>query len=462
MMHRMDLNSLQALCKGTVHGRNQQFDAISTDTRRLGKGELFLALRGERFDAADFLLQAERAGACAAVVDQFDESCGLSQLVVDDTLLALGQIAASQREYFTKPVIAITGSVGKTTCKEMLDAILSRSGAVLATQGNLNNEIGVPLTLFRLTSEHDFAVVEMGAGKPGDIAYLSNIVRPNVAMVTTVAAAHLEGFGSIETIAATKAEIYGGLAAEGRAVVNMDNAFTRQWATEHPDSNRLGFSVEHDNVDVFASAIELIENSSPALGCFRFELHLPNEQASVELRVAGRHMVSNALAAAACAHSAGASVLDIVAGLSSYQGYSGRMQQLDGVNNSRLIDDSYNANPTSMRAAVDVLASMSGTRILIMGDMAELGETEKELHAEIGCYARQSEIDHLLCVGALSALAAEEFGPAGEVFTSNSDCAARCRELLLGGEMYANVLVKGSRSAGMESVLEQLLEQTEN
>ncbi|MEM8499530.1 MAG: UDP-N-acetylmuramoyl-tripeptide--D-alanyl-D-alanine ligase [Pseudomonadota bacterium] len=462
MIHPADLNSLQALCGGTVHGSNQQFDAISTDTRQLSRGELFVALRGERFDAADFLLQAERAGACAAVVDQFDERCGLSQLVVDDTLLALGQIAASQREYFTKPVIAITGSVGKTTCKEMLDAILSRSGAVLATEGNLNNEIGVPLTLFRLASEHDFAVIEMGAGKPGDIAYLSNIVRPNVALVTTVAAAHLEGFGSIEAIAATKTEIYGGLAAGGWAVVNMDNAFTRKWAAEKSDSNLIGFSAEHDHVDVCATEIEQIENSTSAPGCFRFELHLPKEHALVELSVAGRHMVSNALAAAACAHSAGASVADIAAGLSSYQGYAGRMQQLNGVNDSRVIDDSYNANPTSMRAAIDVLATMSGLRILIMGDMAELGETEKELHAEIGRYARQSDIDHLLCVGELSALAAKEFGAAGEIFSSNSDCAARCRELLVGGMKDASVLVKGSRSAGMESVLAQLLKRTEN
>lgn len=462
MIHPEDLKSLQVLCKGSVHGRNQQFNAVSTDTRSLKGGELFVALRGERFDAANFLLQAEQAGACAAVVDQFNENCGLSQLVVDDTLLALGEIAASQREYFTKPVIAITGSVGKTTCKEMLDAILSRSGAVLATQGNLNNEIGVPLTLFRLTSEHDFAVIEMGAGKPGDIAYLSDIVRPDVALVTTVAAAHLEGFGSIEAIATTKAEIYGGLAAGGRAVVNMDNAFTRQWASDHPESEVLGFSVERDNVGVYATAIEQIDNSSPAQGCFRFELHLAKKQSTVELHVAGKHMVSNALAAAACAHCAGASLVDIAIGLSSYQGYAGRMQQLAGVNNSRLIDDSYNANPTSMRAAIDVLASISGTRILIMGDMAELGEAEKELHSEIGRYALQSGIDYLLCVGELSALAAEEFGEGAEAFPSNADCAAHCRDLLLGGEKYASVLVKGSRSAGMESVIEQLKQVTEN
>ncbi|MFK7731727.1 MAG: UDP-N-acetylmuramoyl-tripeptide--D-alanyl-D-alanine ligase [Pseudomonadales bacterium] len=461
-MHPTDLESLSVLCKGKLHGDNQHIDAVSTDTRHLNDGELFIALRGERFDAARFLAQAERAGACAAVVDQLDEDCGLSQLIVDDTLLALGEIAASQRKYFTKPVIAITGSVGKTSCKEMLDAILGRSGAVLATNGNFNNEIGVPLTLFRLTSEHDFAVVEMGAGKPGDIAYLSNIVRPDVALVTTVAAAHLEGFGSIEAIAATKAEIYGGLAAGGRAVVNMDNAFTRQWASNNPDFDMLGFSVEHENADVYATGIRQIEDSSSALGCFQFELHLADEHANVALRVAGKHMIGNALAAAACAHCAGATMADIAAGLSSYEGYSGRMKQLTGVNDSRLIDDSYNANPTSMRAAIDVLASMPGIRILIMGDMAELGVTEKELHSDIGRYALDSGIDHLLCVGVLSGFAAETFGAAAEVFTRNSDCGSRCRDLLLQGNENVNVLLKGSRSAGMESILEQLTKRTEN
>ncbi len=462
MMRSMDLESLGKLCNGRLRGANQQFNSVSTDTRHLSDGELFVALRGERFDAADFLAQAESAGACGAVVDQWNSDSSLSQLVVADTLRALGQIAGRQREYFTKPVIAITGSVGKTSCKEMLDAILCRDGAVLATSGNLNNEIGVPLTLFRLAPEHDFAVIEMGAGKPGDIAYLSNIVRPDVALVTTVAAAHLEKFGSLEAIAETKTAIYKGLASGGRAIVNMDNDFTRQWAAANSMANQISFSAVHENADVHARAIEPIDDSSETLGCFRFELQLGESRAQVDLRVAGRHMVANALAAAACAHAVGAKLDEIAAGLSSYEGYAGRLKQYRGFNNSRLVDDSYNANPTSMRAAIDVLASMAGTKIFVMGDMAELGDTEQELHAEIGHYARAAGIDHLLCVGELSALAAHEFGKAADVFTSNEDCAQRCKKLLQMEDGRANVVVKGSRSAGMESVLELLKEHTES
>ncbi len=432
---------------GTLLYPDCRFNAVSIDTRTLSRGDLFIALRGARFDGHDFLPQAA-LNACGIVLQQPDKSIALPQWVVPDTLAALGQLASLSREQFSGPVIAITGSSGKTTVKEMVAAILSDCGPTLATRGNLNNHIGVPLTLLRLAAQHRYAVIEMGASAPGEIKYACDIARPTVALINNVMPAHVEGFGSLAGVARAKGEIYRGLGAEGTAVLNLDEPWLSEWRATLPCVNTLTFSVTDQQADLRVGDISFDND-----GCAAFTLLTAFGDVPVKLGVSGRHNLANALAASACALAAGASLANISAGLEKVTPVQGRMEFRSGSNGARVIDDSYNANPGSVCAAIDTLAGFAGERVLVLGDMAELGEGAAQMHRDVGSYAQQKGIDRLLAVGPCGLHTVSGFGVGGTHF---SDKAALIKALLLDLGADATVLVKGSRSAAMEEVVQAL------
>lgn len=439
---------------GTLMYPDCNFQNVSTDTRALRNGELFVALSGERFDAHRFLGSASRQ-ACGLVVEQADKGLRIPQWVVPDTVQALGQLAALAREQFTAPVIAVTGSSGKTTVKEMMAAILRGKGPVLATSGNLNNHIGVPLTLLALQAEHKSAVIEMGASAAGEIAYLCSLARPSVAVVTNVLPAHVEGFGSIAGIAAAKGEIYSSLEAGGTAVLNLDEPWLDQWRAQLSSLNSVTFSATQSSADLFATEIQLNSDACPG-----FTLVTPQGDAAVQLQIPGQHNVSNALAAAACAMSAGADLEQVVNGLQMALSVGGRMQVLNGPDGSRIIDDTYNANPGSVKAAIDTLVGFPGTRVLVLGDMAELGADAELLHREVGCYAAEHNVDVLFSCGPLSARAAEKFdeirgGQKAKSFEDKHTLVKELRAML--SEPAVTVLAKGSRSSNMDEVVTLLM-----
>lgn len=444
MIRDLTLSQAALAHGGTLLYPDCHFRSLSTDTRTLQAGDLFVALRGERFDAHQFLVGAARQ-ACGLVVERPDKNLTIPQWVVPDTTLALGQLAALARDQFSGVLVAITGSSGKTGVKDMVAAILRHSGPVLATRGNLNNHIGVPLTLFELSAEHRFAVIEMGASAPGEIAYLCRIARPGVAVVNNVLPAHVEGFGSVAGVAAAKGEIYRGLGAAGVAVLNADESWVAEWRQSLTCVNTLTFSAAGKAAD-FTARDAVLDGEGRA----RFTLVTPLGEIAVQLRVAGRHNLANALAAAACAVAAGVGLGHIAAGLAAVSPAAGRMEFKRGLSGSRVIDDSYNANPGSVKAAIDSLAGFSGRRLLVLGDMAELGILAKSLHREIGRHAAERRIDELWAVGSLSACAVDTFGPRGRHF---ADKKSLCAALVDSLAEDVTVLVKGSRSAGMEDIV---------
>lgn len=427
-------------------GADVEFHGVSTDTRSLPAGALFIALRGPRFDAHDYVAEAAARGAVALLVERAVDS-PLPQLIVRDTRLALGRLAAAWRLHCNTPLVAITGSNGKTTVKEMSRAIFAQSGAVLATEGNLNNDIGVPLTLLRLTPQHRHAVIEMGANHAGEIAYLSDLAQPDAAVITNAGPAHLEGFGSVEGVARAKGEIYRGLRENGVAVINADDAFADLWRGMAGTQRQLCFGM--------APEAAVTARWQPE-GCgSRLWLQTPVGETELLLPVPGRHNVMNALAAAALALALDLSLEAIRRGLAGMQGVAGRLARRAAFNGAQLIDDSYNANPASMRAAIDVLAACAAPRILVVGDMGELGANAMPLHREIGAYARSAGIDALYATGPLSLATVEGFGAGAQHFADCAALAAALRKVLT---VESTVLVKGSRSARMERVVEALQE----
>jgi UDP-N-acetylmuramoyl-tripeptide--D-alanyl-D-alanine ligase len=448
MMRTLSLAALAQPLGASLHGSDVSFAAVSTDSRRLEAGELFVALRGERFDGHRFLADVAARGACGALVDQPAE-LDLPQLQVADTELALGQLGALNREQFSGPLLGITGSSGKTSVKNMLAAILTECGPTLATEGNLNNEIGVPLTLLRLAPEHRYAVIEMGAGKPGDIAYLAQLARPEISLLLNVMPAHLERMGSLQGIAETK----GAILADARvAIFPADSRFTPYWREVAARAHCLEFGFD-DAAPVHVSELELDEHGA------RFTLHVEDTVFPVELRLPGRHNVANAMAAGAAAIAAGAPVEKVQAGLARVEATGGRLSLRSGRDGVSVIDDSYNANPGSVQAAIDVLATMPGRQVLALGTMAELGDAADELHAEVGAYARAAGIDALWTAGVHTGRAAEAFGAGAEHFESRDALLAVLPELVASGDV---ILVKGSRSAGMEQVVAALLPESAN
>ncbi len=445
---------------GTLMYPDCSFEALCTDSRQIQPGQLFVALEGERFDAHQFLPQVSELAA-GLVVRKPAREIEVPQWVVPDTTEALGQIARLRREQFAGPLIAITGSSGKTSVKEMLAAILACRGPVLATSGNLNNHIGVPLTLMGLAEKHRFAVVEMGASGPGEIAYLCNIAKPDIVLVNNVMPAHVEGFGSIDGVASAKGEIYQGVSPSGTAVINLDEKYAAGWLENQRAAKLISYSVGREDADFRAANIV-----ADSQGRCRFLLQSPAGEIEISLPLSGCHNVANALAAAACATAAGATLEQIADGLAVLQPVAGRLSPTVLPGGVTIIDDSYNANPGSMKAAIDTLSHFStseekGQKVLVMGDMAELGEDEAEMHSDIGLYAARQGVDRLLATGRLSANAVTAFNQsvaAGDNreathFDNKDDLIDRLQSLLAPAMV---VLVKGSRSAAMEQVVQTI------
>lgn len=452
MIAPLALSQVAEYCRISLNAELRNGDAIfshvNTDTRTLVAGELFVALRGENFDAHNFLAQAAEKRVCGLVTEKYNADISLPQLIVKDTLLALGQIAAMNRNAFSRPVLAITGSSGKTTVKTMLADILRECGYVHATKGNLNNHIGVPLTLLQIDAAHDYAVIEMGASAIGEIAYLCSLARPQVSMINNVMPAHIAGFGSIEGVAQAKGEIYKDLGASDTAVINIDDNFSSQHLAA-VKSKIIKVSLNDFTADCFATNIQTAQNS------IAFELNINHQKISVEINALGNHSVRNALMAAAMASAVGANLQQIQRGLKNFSPVGGRMSRHVGTNGAVIIDDSYNANPGSVRAATDVLAGCSGQRVLVLGDLAELGDSEKELHASLGQYAREKNIDHFFTVGVLSKFASDAFGNQGAAqhFSDRDSLIAQLQKI---ATPNTTILIKGSRSAKMDLVVRAL------
>ncbi len=433
-----------------LRGESARFDGICTDTRQLLPGQLFVALRGENFDGHAYVAQATRDGAVGALVSEPVVNVE-PLLIAGDTELALGKLAALHRASFKGHVYAVTGSAGKTTTKDMLAEILSLEGPVLATRGNFNNEIGVPLTLFQLRAEHRNAVIEMGAARPGDIRYLVDIAGPTTSIITNAMPAHLAGFGSLAQVAQTKGEIF--VTGPGCvAVINIDDPHAELWCelaqgariVSYSATGKAGADVRASHVECGSAGVDFVLQS-------RFG------DCDIHLQVPGRHNVANALAAAGAALSRDVDLQSVQSGLNRFSGVPGRLQMLRSSSGRLVIDDSYNANPQAVRSALDVLCRQTGKKVFLFGGMAELGESSAAHHRDVGSYARQCGIDLLLAVGAEAAETARVFGPGAQTFEDREQLA---EWLAQGDDLsgYDAWLVKGSRSAGMDKLLPLLLE----
>jgi UDP-N-acetylmuramoyl-tripeptide--D-alanyl-D-alanine ligase len=436
---------------GDLHGEDVKFCGVSTDTRSLRPGELFVALHGPNFDGAAFIDQAAAGKAAGAVVSRPVESA-LPVIVVDDTLKALGELAAGWRAQMQATVIGITGSNGKTTVKELLASCLSIAAETLATQGNLNNEIGMPLMLTRMSRNHRYAVIEMGANHHGEIGYLRSLASPSIVAITNAAPAHLEGFGSVEGVARAKGEILTGDPAPGYAVLNADDDYFDYWKSICGAARIVTFGLGAD-AEFRASHIQSSNDATD------FMLHMPGAQLEVHLSLAGRHNVLNACAAAAIASTVGIGPGQIRQGIEAVLPVGGRLQHVTSSSGAVLYDDSYNANPVSVQAAAEFLAAQEGTSWLVLGDMAELGGDAELLHAHAGWVVREAGIDHLLATGPLSRKTVESYGENGQWFEDIDELGAVLRDSIAEGDV---VLVKGSRSMGMERIVNVLTDETDS
>ncbi len=445
--------SLQQACQildGSLHGEDKNFTSVSIDGRSLQPGALYFAIRGERFDGHDFIKQAQQSGAVAAVVSDVceDESLtGLSQIQVSDTRKALGRLAAAWRKAFRGTVVGITGSNGKTTVKEMTAAILAKRGDVLATQGNFNNDIGLPLTLLHMENKEKFAVIEMGANHHGEINELSHITNPDVAVITNAGSAHLEGFGSLKGVAEAKGEIYSGLTANGIAVINADDEFAEYWTGLCKNNKQYRFALENADVDVKG------EWQPTSIGGL-LKIKTDNDQCEVKLSVAGRHNAMNALAATAASLAAGATLSNAQSALTEFQPVKGRLNIYKTDSGACIIDDTYNANPASLEAGLKVLEDMPGERWLVLGDMGELGENSERLHFDVGVKASESGVNCLYVTGDNSIASVKAFGEHAKYFKTHDELIK-----FLKNHMHdnLNILIKGSRYMKMEQIVESLI-----
>ena len=448
----MRLTEAAQALKISAYRGDVSFSSVSIDTRTLQRGALYIALRGPRFDGHDFVRFALENGASAVMIDaayQAQASAltdAVPRLVVEDTRLGLGQLAAAWRNRFDIPIVAVTGSNGKTTVKEMLAAILTvatgNADAVLATQGNLNNDIGVPLTLLGLRASHRFAVLEMGMNHLGEIDYLTRLATPTLALVNNAQNAHVGELGNLENIAHAKGEIFAGLRREGIAVINADDAYAAYWRALNAQRRVVDFGL--DPTAQVSGRYELLRDS------VRLEIRCPTQTLQVHVPVPGLHNVRNALAATAAALALHIAPQAIAQGLSAFHGVKGRLQAQTVLHGATLIDDTYNANPDSVCAAIDVLAQAPGEKILVLGDMGELGADAAQLHAEVGRYAQQKGIDALFCLGDLSRHSAQAFGTGAWHFERIQELLADLENRL---SPTVSVLVKGSRFMQMERVV---------
>ncbi len=451
MSFTRSLSGFARACGGRLTGADGPYTEVVSDSRTLQRGQLFVALKGPHFNGRDFLAAALTAGAAGAVVDAA-QPLALPQIITDDTQAALTRAAGSWRASFSGPLIGVAGSNGKTTAKEMIAAILSEAGPCLATRGNLNNHIGVPLTLLRLSPEHRFAVIEIGANHPGEVAALVELAGPSIGLITNAGAEHLEGFGSLEGVARAEGEMVAGLAPGATAVLNADDEFAAFWRSL-TRARVVTFGVREP-----ADFRALDLRTELGAGGFRtrFRLESPAGSTAIELALGGAHNIANALAAAAAATSAGATLAQVAAGLAAMRPVPGRLQVKRAASGAWLIDDSYNANPSSMRAAIEVLASIGGRPWLALGDMAELGDFAAEAHVGIGEFARAAGIERLYATGELMQRAVESFGAGAQWFADTSSLTDALTGALAAAGPEVRLLLKGSRFNRLERVVEAL------
>lgn len=429
--------------QGRLRGDDRSFDGVSTDTRTIEEGQLFVALSGPNFDGNRFVQHAASKGAACAVVSTTTNDA-IAQIEVADTRVALGQLSSAWRQQQEITVVGVTGSNGKTTLKELIAACLAQVAPTLATDGNLNNDIGMPLMMARIEASHRYAVLEMGANHAGEIAYMTGLARPDAVVITNAGAAHLEGFGSVEGVAHAKAEILQGDPRPSIAVLNADDEYYDYWQSLVEDVDVLSFGL-NENADIRADQIETGKGET------HFTMHLLDTTLEITLPLAGVHNVRNACAAAAIASALDVPAEHIKAGLESVNPVSGRIAPLAGANGSTLYDDSYNANPLSVIAGAEFLASLGGESWLVLGDMFELGDDAERIHHDVGKAIRESGVDRLSTFGALSAAACEAFG---DKATSYESLDMLVNDLVADLNPNVNVLVKGSRGMRMERVVE--------
>ncbi len=444
----MKLSNLASALHASLTCEDSDYTGLSIDTRTLQPGNVYLALRGERFDGHDFVEAAQKAGAVLAIVSE-EGTYSLPVIRVSDTRKALIELAVAHRKNFKLPVIAITGSCGKTTVRALSASIFSQCGRTLASQSSFNNDIGVPLTMLRLSAQDQYLVQEMGANHPGEIAQLTHILRPTVVVITCAAPVHLEGFGSLDGVACAKGEIYQGLGSDGIAILNQDDHYADFWRKRIGSHRTISFGLK-DSADVRAQDIHLNEHAQAS-----FKLSIAGNSVPVQLQLIGEHNVMNALAAAAIAHACQVPLSTIKQGLESAEAEKMRLQAQPGIKSTQIIDDSYNANPTAMLAALKVLSHHSSPRVFVVGDMRELGENAEHYHEELGRQAAQHHVDALYCFGPLSQGAAQSFGKAGFWF---DDLDKLINQLQQDLQPSSTVLVKGSRSMGMDRVVKALQE----
>lgn len=447
----MQLSDISTCLEGVRSGPDVAVSAFGIDTRTLQRGDLYIAIKGENFDGNDFVAQAEEAGA-AAVLLQRQVDTRLPVVQVADTRLALGELAKVWRRKAAIPVVGITGSNGKTTVKEMTAAILGVNAEVLYTKGNLNNEIGVPLTLLRLQDAHRYAVIEMGANHPGEIRYTASIAQPDVAIINNVGAAHIEGFGDIDGVAAAKGELARSLSAGGVAVLNADDPYFGYWQTLTAGRRILTFGFS-DNADISASAIRMSVSANRFVT--EFTLHYAGQCYPLQLQLAGRHNVSNALAASAACLALGIEPQQIRTGLAKVPPVTGRLQPLLTRQGNMLIDDTYNANPSSLLAALQVLRQCPGEPWLVLGAFGELGPESPKIHAQMGETIKAAGVKRLFATGADSEHTVRTFGAGARFFAAQQDLIAALQAQLTGNEA---ILVKGSRAQKMEGVAKALVD----
>ncbi len=442
-MSWLTLSEISAMSGGALCGEDCAVHGVGLDSRTLGKRALFVALRGEGRDGHDFVAASAAHGAAGAMVER-EVNVPLPQILVENTFAGLSDFAAAWRRRCRPTMVALTGSNGKTTTRAMLVSVLERRLNVLATRGNLNNHLGVPLTLLALRKEHAAAVVELGANRPGEILRLGELVRPAVAVVLNAGPAHLAGFGSVGGVARAKGELFECLAADGVGIVNADDAYCEYWRGLLERRRTLSFGLDRTDVDVGG---RVLRDAA--------EITIAGETRRLRPALLGRHNLCNALAAAAVAHSLGVSFDDVVAGLEAVRAVPGRLCAVAGIGGAQLIDDSYNANPGSLAAALEVLGRCGGERWLVLGDMAELGDGAVRRHTEAGTAAAHGGVTRLFTLGALARAAADGFGDGAECFDT---CAALCECLVPALRETAGVtlLVKGSRAARMERVVRAL------
>jgi UDP-N-acetylmuramoyl-tripeptide--D-alanyl-D-alanine ligase len=462
-MTTMTLSNISKKLNAEHRGDDRSFQFVSTDSRTIKPGELFIALVGPNFDGHDYIDAARERGAVAAIV-QRPVDVDMPLLQVKNTQAALTSLASLRRSQVNIPIVAITGSCGKTTTKTMIATILARAGSVLATEGTLNNDIGVPLTLLRLTEQHQFGVIELGANHAGEIAAIAALARPSIAVITNAAPVHLEGFKSLDGVARAKGEIYEALDDEGIAIVNADDAYASFW--QKLIGNRKCITFGSINVaraslrgtrearSTFKADVCAKDLSLDAQGFPQFTLQTKQGSVPIHLSVLGQHNVSNALAAATVALQLGISLADIAEGLSSMEPVAKRLIRKQGRRGAIILDDTYNANPTSFKAALELLMQSSGEKILVVGDMAELGVDAEKYHRELGLLARKLGVQRFYAVGTLSKCAVTAFGENGWHFDDQQDLINTVQNSL---HSNMTVLVKGSRSAKMENVVAMLV-----